>query len=597
MAERRRVAQIAVASTLGAVAAVMRVNPIFDPDYFWHLATGALVVRTRVVPATDPFSHTFAGAPWRFVDWLADVLMFGLFRLGGDRLVVVAFALVGGLAVAVALALAVQRVRPTVALATGCLLLPAVVFRISPRPQTLTLLALVTLLAVLERAGRSPRALWAAPALIALWQNVHSSAILGWLVLVGHAAGTALEVRAGRADPSARRQGLLATAAGFVALFCAVRPLDRLVAGFDHVGDRNVALLFDEWAPVWALRGFYAAVPAFAVLLFGVVAAACTARGRAALGFDRILPAFGLAALGVVTMRFLPLAALALAPLFARAVEEGLAAERPRAWLALPAVLGLALLAYKPRPIGFGLARGDFPVDAGAFVAREHPSGKLYNDFHYGGWVMWELGVPVFVDGRSMAVYGVGFVLSLATANDERFGELLDQHQVGWALAPTHQRTGWFQRRPGWALVYFDDVAFVAVRVRDNPALAEKHAYRAIDVARWQEAIPTLRDKPWLATLARTEAQRAIAAAKTASLPWVLLASVEIARGDGPAADAAIEEALRRDPGSARAHRAKLIRCQEKSDLTCTCAEVQAVLAVTPKNAYALATRNQAGCP
>lgn len=579
----------------GAIAAAMRVNPIFDPDYFWHLATGSLVLSTRAVPRVDPWSHTYLGAPWRFVDWLADVLMQLLHRLGGDPLVVVAFAAAGGLAVFLALP---RRVHPLAVLAAGSLLLPTVVFRISPRPQTLTLPLLAAELVLLSRGTR--RAVLAAPLLLVVWQNVHSSALLGWLVLVGYAVGVALEVRAGRATPTERERALVAAALGLCALFLSVRPLDRLLAGFDHLGDARVALLFDEWAPLPKLRGFYAAVPAYVVLVAGVLGAAVTRPGRARLGWHRIVPAFGLAAAGFATMRFLPLAGLALAPLFAEAVDRAIAQNRltrSAPLVLVSSALGLALLAHRPRPLGFGWNKGDFPVEAAAFVRRERPAGKMYNDFHWGGFVIQELGLPVFVDGRSMAVYGVGFVLSVATANDERFGEILARRDVGWALAPMHQRTGWFQRQPGWALVYFDDVAFVAVRVRDNPALAARLAYRALDVARWQEAIPALRADPSLRAAAKAEAERAIAAAPGASFPWVLLASVELAAGDGAAADRAIAEALRREPSSARAHRAKLVRCVETADHACTCAEAKAVLAGAPRNAYALAQAKEAGCP
>lgn len=587
----------AVALALGAVAAAMRVNPIFDPDYFWHLATGALVLRTHAVPRVDPWSHTYLGAPWRFVDWLADVLMHLLHRLGGDPLVVVAFAAAGGLAVVLCLP---RRVHALAALAAGSLLLPTVVFRISPRPQTLTLPLLAAELLLLSRGTR--RALLATPVLLVVWQNVHSSALLGWLVLVGHAVGVALEVRARRATPADRERALVAAALGLCALFVAVRPLDRLLAGFDHLGDARVALLFDEWAPLPKLRGFYAAVPAYVVLVAGVLGAVVTRRGRARLGWQRVVPAFGLAAAGFATMRFLPLAGLALAPLFAETVDEAMREGSARLARFAPLVLvssalGLGLLGYRPRPLGFGWNKGDFPVEAAAFVRREQPAGKLYNDFHWGGFVIHELGLPVFVDGRSMAVYGVGFVLSVATANDERFGEILDKRDVAWALAPMHQRTGWFQRRPGWALVYFDDVAFVAVRARENPGLAARLAYRALDVAHWQEAIPALRADPSLRAAARAEAERAIAAAPSASFPWVLLASVELAADDGPAADRAIAEALRREPSSARAHRAKLVRCVAAGDQACTCAEARAVLTGAPKNAYALARAKEAGCP
>src|SRR5205809_6402424 len=61
------------------VAAVMPAQN----DTFWHLRAGADIWRTGQVPRVDSYSHTFPGAPWPDHEWLAQVLMFGLHRLGG----------------------------------------------------------------------------------------------------------------------------------------------------------------------------------------------------------------------------------------------------------------------------------------------------------------------------------------------------------------------------------------------------------------------------------------------------------------------------------------------------------------------------------
>jgi hypothetical protein len=598
-------------------ATALRINPIFDPDYHWHLATGALVARTHAVPTVDSFSHTFAGAPWRFVDWLADLLMYGLWRLGGDALVVVAFALTFGVALASTLWLArrlarearegsAQGVAPArepwgALFVTGALLVPAVAFRVSPRPQTLTFLLLALELAVLERA-RTRRGYWvAAPALVALWQNVHSSALLGWVVLVAFAAGTTLEVTRGRATPGARRDAWLAALLGMPALLLAAHPIDRLRAGFDHLGDARVGELFDEWAPIHRLHGFYPGVAAAIAMAAIVAASLTTAAGRRAHRAERLAVGLALTLAGLFTMRLLPLAAIALAPSLALAWEaESAAARRLPRWLASAVVIAAGgwLTIARARPVGFGLAPDEFPVGAASFVKSHEARGRLYNDFHYGGYLIWTLGAgyPVFVDGRSMALYGIEFVMNSAPASDAELGALLDRTDVDVAIAPTFQRTGFFQHRPGWALVYFDDVAYVAVRARDHAALAASFGYRYLDVTRWQERIEAMRAEPATIAPARAEAQRAIAAAPEASLPWVLLASVEIAAGDGAAADRAIDEALRRRPDAPRAHRAKLLRCLETHDRACACAAAAAVLRATPANAFARDARARLAC-
>lgn len=69
-----------------------------DGDSFWHLAVGDWIIAHRAVPHTDPFSYTFAGAPWVSHEWLSEVLMAASFRAAGWSGVVVLTALAAALA-------------------------------------------------------------------------------------------------------------------------------------------------------------------------------------------------------------------------------------------------------------------------------------------------------------------------------------------------------------------------------------------------------------------------------------------------------------------------------------------------------------------
>lgn len=47
-----------------------------DPDYWWHLSTGRLIVDTGSVPHHDPFSFTAAGSRWIAHEWLSEVIIY-----------------------------------------------------------------------------------------------------------------------------------------------------------------------------------------------------------------------------------------------------------------------------------------------------------------------------------------------------------------------------------------------------------------------------------------------------------------------------------------------------------------------------------------
>ena len=68
-----------------------------DPDYYWHLMNGELVLSNGGIPRTDPFSYTAGDRPWVMHEWLFEVILFVLY----DRFGVLAVqALTIGLAFA-----------------------------------------------------------------------------------------------------------------------------------------------------------------------------------------------------------------------------------------------------------------------------------------------------------------------------------------------------------------------------------------------------------------------------------------------------------------------------------------------------------------
>ena len=57
-----------------------------DIDLWWHLKTGELIARTGVVPTSDPFSYTVPGRPWVAHEWLWELAVYWVYRLGGYAL-------------------------------------------------------------------------------------------------------------------------------------------------------------------------------------------------------------------------------------------------------------------------------------------------------------------------------------------------------------------------------------------------------------------------------------------------------------------------------------------------------------------------------
>ena len=77
--DARRVLVAMVALGLFALAA----RSVTDPDLWWHLRTGQLILRNHAVFHSDPYSFTRLGQPWVNHEWLSDVFLFAVYRVSG----------------------------------------------------------------------------------------------------------------------------------------------------------------------------------------------------------------------------------------------------------------------------------------------------------------------------------------------------------------------------------------------------------------------------------------------------------------------------------------------------------------------------------
>src|SRR6266568_8272809 len=74
-----------------AIFSLASVPPLY-PDLLWHLANGLLIITTGTIPHVDLYSYSAAGQPWVMHEWLADLMMYLLYQLGGLPLLVAAAA-------------------------------------------------------------------------------------------------------------------------------------------------------------------------------------------------------------------------------------------------------------------------------------------------------------------------------------------------------------------------------------------------------------------------------------------------------------------------------------------------------------------------
>ena len=153
-------------------------------DLTFHLRAGDEILAAGAIPSADTWTFTASGLPWFDQQWLSEVALTVVYRLGGWTGLAVLRAILVGVVFASLLAIAVRRgLAPRTAA-----LLTIVAFGIAApalalRAQLFGMAFFAITLVLVTERGRHPGWLWAIPVLVVPWANIHGSFFLAPLVL------------------------------------------------------------------------------------------------------------------------------------------------------------------------------------------------------------------------------------------------------------------------------------------------------------------------------------------------------------------------------------------------------------------------------
>jgi hypothetical protein len=476
-----------------------------DSDLWWHLRAGQATWELGWPLTVDLFSFTRYGEAWTNHSWLSQAILYGAYRTGGYLAL---GALAAGLAAASMGLVYAQMEGPALLRAFLLVLASAVAALVwSPRPQLFSLALFGVLAYVLYMfKWRQRDRLWTIVPLFILWSNLHGGYALGLLLIGATIAGETLNHSLGSRGPEVvpwKGIGRLALwgLAGWLAAALNPNGAAMWAIPFRTVG---VGAL-QEFISEWASPDFHQFVQQpFLWLLFLTLGAAGLSRRR--LDGSDLLAVAGFAYLAFLARRNFGPFAMVAAPVLSRhllsILEDGRARLEPRmaGWsaaggafsrlfrqdvtqaqlsprlrlglnAAILALLGGAALLKLTIVASPGLVARytaeSFPVEAAAWIRANRPPGLLFNDYNWGGYLVWALReYPVFVDGRT-DLYDDELLRAYlqAVRGETGWEATLDRYRINLVLVPAGSGLAReLGRSEGWAAAYRDGVAVVFLR-------------------------------------------------------------------------------------------------------------------------------------
>ena len=459
---------------------IMAARSVTDPDVWWHLRTGSLIVLNHRVVQGDPYSFTKFGKPWVDHEWLSQLLIYGLFRWTGWGGLITAFAVI----ITAAYMLVFHRSpgRPYVAGAMTAWGAVASIPCWGVRPQMLTLLLTSVFLFLLERCERKPDLLQWLPPLMVLWVNLHGGYPIGLVLVLIFLIGDAIDAALGRGQTPFEEHGPRLMVVFAICL--AVVPLNpfgpRLYRyPFETLHSRAMQAYISEWHSPDFHQARY--LPLLLMMLVTLVLPALSPRRLRVR--ELLLLAFTMYA-ALYSARHIPLYVLVAVPLLSGLIQARLEAGDAKLFaggmltrtklvinaLFLAGFLGFTGLrlvhVIRQQP---AVEAHEFPAAAASFLMKTHPRGPIFNHYNWGGYFIWKLfpGYAVFIDGRA-DLYGDAFMdqfFSTYSVSDPNWQAVLDKWEIQTViLPPDAPLVAALRRSSNWKQVFVDTQAAILTR-------------------------------------------------------------------------------------------------------------------------------------
>lgn len=452
-----------------------------DGDLPRHLLMGKIILETRSIPTIDIFSHVYQGMPLVPHEWLAGVVFYAIYNfLGLDGVVLLAALLLAATFLLVyEESLRLSRARLA---ALGLTAWGAAVTSLHwiTRPHLFTMLffALYLVWANKLQRGESKR-FWLFPLTMLLWSNMHGEFIAGLLVLGAYCAGWVWDYIFSTLKPAIETGNRLALAFVSSLLVTLINPIGLRAweKVFGYINNPYLMSRINETNPPDFSQ------PQFQVLLvllgFSIFLLATqkekisTGQAFALAGFSmmsllaaRNVHLYGVAAplllAGALAGRSMPRIIEKFETLFAR-VEENL---RGLAWPVVTVFLIGSLTLAGALGVDNRFSPKMFPIQAVDWLENNPQTGKMFNAFDWGGYLLLRLWPAqlTFIDSQTDARGDVTREYEKVITLADGWQATLQHYGAQWVIIPPDWPLAEALSSEGWREAYRDETAVIFTR-------------------------------------------------------------------------------------------------------------------------------------
>lgn len=435
--------------------------PVHDPDVFWHLKTGEWIWQHKELPARDPFSVTVdpsiynePARPNAILKgyWLSQLTIYALYNLFGLYGIIIFRCLVYfGV---ISLLYCWMRRKGVIPIVTLFFLIPG--FLViqgfgGERPNTLSyLMALCVFYILNEHLEQRGRRLLHLPLLMWLWSFMHGGFILGEVITGLFLLRPLYRIIVG--SPS-RREEIFKVA---ICLASMLAPLLNRVAWdapmqqMKMKGSLYAQSIIENASPFTLVRvGDYGSLVLLGFMAFLIIV---VIRRFSA---EQLLCGAFILGLSLCAIRYIPFFILLMTP-----IAAGYWTERPLfrlegtasrrfAFAMYSTLLFSAIFMGQSALRNSAMVKGPlsigYPADGVEFLRGVHAKGNIFNDYDWGGYLIYGLSpeMKVFIDGRGLSLLAFEKYTAVmraapdsARGGDPEWSKILDDFRIRIIFLP-----------------------------------------------------------------------------------------------------------------------------------------------------------------